>query len=215
MKNEFSNEIGICLSSWSIHHPPPPSPPPATLIRRNDQQRTQATTVGRKSVAGNLLMELYQSVIANVQQASALLFLLSCRVNLPWRRQPQGHGTLLSITSISFRTPVGGPGGWQVWRRSSERGDQPYGRLFSATPETRGGQWGWRCYFHATFDFPLRVTDISLFIFRLLNYNAINNACPPTAAYLPFHRLRAEESSSLLAVQRIVARHRTLTSFFL
>lgn len=81
------------------------------------------------------------------------------------------------------------------FRRGRAAQGEPYGRTPSSERErdTRGGQWD-GCYFHATFDFPLRVTGISLFIFRLLNYIPINKLPAHRLPYLPFHRLRGKDN---------------------
>lgn len=103
--------------------------------------------------------------------------------------------TLLSITSISFRTPEN-PGASFAFG-AGERPKESHMAEHHPPPErerdTRGGQWD-GCYFHATFDFPLRVTGISLFIFRLLNYIPINKLPAHRLPYLPFHRLRGKDN---------------------
>lgn len=135
-------------------------------------------------------MELYQSVIA---KRCALLFPLSCRVNLPWRTSLL-HASLHYFHIISHPRK---PRREFRFRRGRAAQGEPYGRTPSSAGErerdTRGGQWD-GCYFHATFDFPLRVTGISLFIFRLLNYIPINKLPAHRLPYLPFHRLRGKDN---------------------
>lgn len=134
-------------------------------------------------------MELYQSVIA---KRRALLFPLSRRVNLPWR-------TSLLHASLHYFHIISHPEKLQKESHMAEYHQRDRER------KTRGAANGNGCYFHATFDFPLRVTGISLFIFRLLNYIPINKL-PAHLGSLIYHSIdfaeRTTPSSSILWKRR-------------
>lgn len=125
-------------------------------------------------------MELYQSVIAlSGEQRRAGVGLSPSPFPSPLscgsisRRGATGSA-LLSITSISFRTP-----GTSERRESSEA-------IWPAVLQQardRGRPIGWlllSCHFRL---YARRHCYLSLFIFRLLNYIPINNACLPTALF--------------------------------
>lgn len=142
-------------------------------------------------------MELYQSVIAcaGTGRGVVLLFLLSSRVNLPWRR----HSHRLSPLLPYHFTPPENLGAARAWRRSSSR--EPYGRLFSARRQRQGWPIGWlllSCHFRLS---ASRHRYLPVFIFRLLNYFPINNACQPTGLFTIPTNPREEPRNTLLVVE--------------
>ena len=151
--------------------------PRAPLIRRNEHGRQQ-------QLVGNLSAGISRWNCINLSSRNGALSFFRYRAGSISRGGPRCfHASLHYFHIISH------PEKLQKESHMAEYHQRDRER------ETRGAANGNGCYFHATFDFPLRVTGISLFIFRLLNYIPINKL-PAHLGSLIYHSIDFTERTT-------------------
>lgn len=163
-------------------------PTSITLIRRNDQHRQQ-------QLVGNLSLGISRWNCINLSSRT-------CSKRSPFSPIVPGQSPVDEAPGSAPCSPLlpyhFAPPETSQLGAGAANAAEPYGRLYSATPETRVAN-----RMAATF-MPLSTfrsaSPVSpLFIFRLLNYIAINNACPPTALFTIPSTPREESSSLFVA----------------